>query len=78
MNASGNSNIALGASADSGSFSNSILIGACATATANNQFVVGATGAFNAGAIAAEAPSATHTWLVNINGQNYKLLMAQV
>ena len=78
FNTTGSNNSVLGSNAQSGNFSCSVILGSCATATANNQFVVGATGSFNAGAVASETPGATHTWLVRINGQNYKILMAQV
>ena len=77
-NTGGSQNTAVGWATNSGNFSCSVILGACATATTNNQFAVGATGAFNAGAVALENPAATHTWLVRINGQNYKILMAQV
>jgi hypothetical protein len=77
-NVSGSNNSILGSMATSGNFSSSVVLGACAAATANNQFVVGATGAFNAGAITVESVSPTHTWQVNINGQNYKIPLIPV
>jgi hypothetical protein len=74
----GSQNTAIGFATRSGNFSTSVILGACATATANNQFVVGATGAFNAGAITVESVSPTHTWQVRINGQNYKIPLIPV
>jgi len=72
-NTGGSINTAIGWATNSGNFSCSVILGACATATANNQFVVGATGAFNAGAVTVQSISPTHVWAVNINGQNYKI-----
>jgi hypothetical protein len=56
--------------ADSGS----IAIGHGATITGNNQFVIGSA-ATNAGAVTAEAVTSDATWLVKINGTNYKILL---
>jgi hypothetical protein len=72
-NTGGSINTAIGWATNSGNFSCSVILGACATATTNNQFVVGATGAFNAGTVAAGAISPTHNWTVRINGQNYQI-----
>jgi hypothetical protein len=77
-NTSGSNNTVIGNLATSSNNSSSIILGACAAATANNQFVVGATGAFNAGAITVESVSPTHTWQVRINGQNYKIPLIPV
>jgi hypothetical protein len=71
-NTTGGSNIALGAFTDSGNFSRSVIIGYLATATANNQFVVGSVG-INAGAVTTEALVPTKAWAVKINGVDYKI-----
>jgi hypothetical protein len=71
-NTTGNGNIAIGAASSSGNFNNSILIGTFATATANNQFVVGSAGS-NAGTITTESITPDKTWTVRINGVNYKI-----
>lgn len=75
LNSTGSSNSALGHSTSSGNFSGSVILGREATATANNQFVVGST-AYNAGAVnsTTDVP-ATFLWSVRINGTNYKILM---
>jgi hypothetical protein len=52
-------------------------LGKEATATANNQFVVGSTGT-NAGAVTTETISADTTWTVRINGANYKIPMLAI
>ena len=71
-NTTGGANIALGAFTDSGNFSQSVIIGYLATATANNQFVVGSAG-INAGAVTTEALVPTKAWAVKINGVDYKI-----
>jgi hypothetical protein len=71
-NTTGNSNTALGVFTDSGNFSQSVIIGYLATATANNQFVVGSVG-INAGAVTTEALVPTKAWAVKINGVDYKI-----
>jgi hypothetical protein len=68
----GTYNVAIGDNADSQNFSGSVILGADAQATANNQFVVGST-SYNAGAIASETITANRTWTVRINGANYKI-----
>jgi hypothetical protein len=74
-NTTGSLNSALGVGTSSGNFSGSTILGYGATATANNQFVVGSTGT-NAGAVnsTSDVP-ATFLWSVRINGTNYKILM---
>jgi hypothetical protein len=74
-NTTGFGNIAIGHNSQSGNFSNSIIIGRSATATANNQFVVGSA-AVNAGAVINAPAPQTHYWNVKINGVDYKILMA--
>lgn len=76
----GNSHInnsALGANTQSGNFSGSVILGKDATATANNQFVVGSTGT-NAGAVTTETITPDTTWTVRINGANYKIPMLAI
>jgi hypothetical protein len=74
-NTAGNFNVALGYSVQSGNFSNSIILGRGATATGNNQFVVGSAGT-NVGSFTTESCSSTQTWTVEINGVTKKILLA--
>lgn len=74
-NTTGSNNSALGSSTQSGNFSGSVLLGKGATATANNQFVVGSVGT-NAGTVTNAAASQTHYWSVKINGTDYKILLS--
>lgn len=53
-------------------FSNTVIIGRNAQATANNQLVIGSSSA-NVGTIATEALTPTVSWAVRINGVNYKI-----
>jgi hypothetical protein len=71
----GTNNVAIGNSTVSGNFSNSVILGTGATATANNQFVVGSSGTI-AGAVTTETCSTTKTWSVVINGVAQKILLA--
>lgn len=71
----GDSNSALGADTVSGNFSGSVILGREATATANNQFVVGSTGT-NAGSVTSEVNTSTQVWNVVINGVARKILLA--
>jgi hypothetical protein len=75
-NTTGSNNSVLGSNAQTGNFSCSVILGACATATGNNQFVVGGTGAFNAGTVTTESNSSTKVWNVVINGVAHKILLA--
>ena len=68
----GSNNIALGNYAETSNFSNSVVIGNNASATANNQLVIGSNSA-NVGTIATEALTPTVSWAVRINGVNYKI-----
>ena len=68
----GNSNVALGYAAKTGNFNSSVILGRAATATANNQFVVGSS-SHNAGAVTTETITADKTWTVKINGVDYKI-----
>jgi hypothetical protein len=72
---SASNNVAIGNNTVSGNFSNSVILGKNATATANNQFVVGSTG-YNVGAVTTETVSSTRTWSVVINGVARKILLA--
>lgn len=71
----GSLNTVIGRSADPANFSQSVVLGAYATATASNQFVVGSV-SYNAGVVAAEVNSSTKIWNVVINGVAYKILLA--
>ena len=69
------SNTIVGAYADAANFSSSVILGRAATATANNQFVVGSA-TYNAGAVTTAAATQTKTWDVIINGVAEKILLA--
>ena len=70
----GNTNTAIGAYTVSGNFTGSTILGYGATATGNNQFVVGSAGV-NAGTVTNAAAAQTHYWTVKINGTDYKILL---
>lgn len=74
-NTTGEKNTAIGADTDSGNFSYSVILGASAIATANNQFVVGST-TYNAGSVVTEPNTSTKVWNVVINGVARKILLA--
>lgn len=74
-NTTGASNTVVGAQANSGNFSGSVILGRSATATANNQFVVGSA-TYNAGTVTVGAAAQTHYWTIKINGTDYKVLLA--
>jgi hypothetical protein len=76
-NTTGSKNTAIGWLVNNGNFSECVIIGAGATATGSNQFVVGSS-AYNAGSIATETITANRTWLVRINGANYKIPMVLI
>lgn len=73
-NSTGNGNTSIGFNTKSGNFNNSLILGACATATGNNQAVFGSV-AVNAGAVTSEAVVSDATWTVIINGVQYKVLL---
>lgn len=75
FNTTGLNNSALGAYTASGNFSGSVILGYLATATANNQFVVGSS-AVNAGSVTAEVNTSANVWNVIINGVARKILLA--
>jgi hypothetical protein len=74
-NSTGSENTSIGVSTSSGNFSGSVILGFLATATANNQFVVGST-SINAGTVAAEINTSANVWNVRINGVARKILLA--
>jgi hypothetical protein len=74
-NTTGSNNTAVGNSTNSGNFTGSVILGSSATATGNNQFVVG-TAAINAGAVTAEVNVSANVWNVVINGVARKILLA--
>jgi len=74
-NTTGSSNTAVGMQTSSGNFSNCIILGRRATATANNQFVVGSS-TENAGSVVAEVNTSANVWNVVINGVARKILLA--
>ena len=59
----------------SSTYTQCVVLGANATATANNQFVVGSSGQ-NAGTVTTETVVSTETWTVVINGVTIKILLA--
>jgi hypothetical protein len=74
LNDGGANNSALGATAASGGFSGSVILGRGATATASNQFVVGSS-TTNAGAIDSSAFTQDKRWKVKINGVDYYIAL---
>lgn len=77
QNSTGSNNVIIGKSANSATFSNCVVLGRDATATENNQFVVGSDGTF-VGNIAFESIIPDATWTVRINGANYKIPMLAI
>jgi hypothetical protein len=73
-NTTGSSNSALGVDTASGNFSGSVILGREATATANNQFVVGSS-TYNAGAIDSSSFTQDKRWKVKINGVDYYIAL---
>jgi hypothetical protein len=74
-NTTGQFNIMIGSDIDNQNFSNCIILGKQAQATASNQFVVGSAGS-NAGSVTLEANTSTQVWNVRINGIARKILLA--
>lgn len=72
---SGNNNTAVGHVALAGNFDGCLVLGSGATATGNNQFVVGSSSA-NAGTVTNAAAVQSHYWTVKINGTDYKILLS--
>jgi hypothetical protein len=73
-NTSGSTNTALGFNSQSGNFSGSTILGAGATASSNNQFVLGSAGT-PIGPVVSETKTINRTLEINLNGNLYKLLM---
>ena len=73
-NSLGNNNSALGYNTSSGGYSDSVILGKAATATANGQFVLGSAGT-PIGPVATETKAVNRTLEINLNGALYKLLM---
>jgi hypothetical protein len=74
-NTTGIYNICIGAQTQTGNFSNSVILGRSATATASNQFVVG-TATYNVGAVVTQVNASSKYWEVVINGVTQKVLLA--
>ena len=74
-NSTGSSNVCIGTDAISTNFSGSVVIGRAATATGNNEFVIGSS-LYNAGSVTSEVNSSTQVWNVVINGVARKILLA--
>jgi len=70
----GANNVAIGKDTATGNFSSSVILGRLATATANNQFVVGSA-TYNAGAVDTAAVAPTKRWKVKINGVDYYIAL---
>jgi len=70
----GSRNTAIGYNARVGNFSESVVIGCDATATASNQFVVGSS-TTNAGSIDSSAFTQDKRWKVKINGVDYYIAL---
>jgi len=67
--------IIIGSDSTAATFTNSIVIGREAAATANGQFVVGST-TYQVGAVANEVNTSSLAWNVIINGVARKILLA--
>lgn len=65
----------IGSGASSGSFTGCVIFGVGATASGNNQFVVGS-GSDTVGVVNTETVTSTRTWSVYINGAAHKILLA--
>ena len=74
-NTTGEGNSASGQLTNSGNFSPSVILGREATATANNQFVVGSS-TYNAGVVATATVAQAKVWNVVINGVAEQILLA--
>ena len=75
ISTTGDFNSVFGYRANHGGFDGSVVLGAGATATGNNQFVVGSVSQ-NAGTVSTESNTSTQVWRVKINGVDYKILLA--
>jgi hypothetical protein len=70
----GTNSTVIGSSASSGAFTAGVILGVGATATANNQFVVGSTSQA-AGAVDTAVVTPTKRWKVKINGVDYYIAL---
>jgi hypothetical protein len=77
QSSTGSSNIILGSLASASTFSECIVLGRNAEATANNQFVVGSD-LYYAGNISFQTITPDTTWTVRINGANFKIPMLAI
>jgi hypothetical protein len=73
-NTKGEYNVALGYNVQSGDFSNSIIIGVSASATTNNQLVLGSS-TTQVGPVTMSTFSQTHAIDILLNGNSYKILL---
>jgi hypothetical protein len=71
----GTNSVVIGSGASSGAYTAGVILGIGATATANNQFVIGSI-AQAAGTVTTETVASTKTWSVVINGVGHKILLA--
>lgn len=72
----GSGNVILGVQANTANNSqHCVVLGRAASATGNNQFVVGSP-SYPAGAVTNAAATQTHYWTVRINGTDYKILLS--
>jgi hypothetical protein len=74
-NITGHRNTVVGLQASSTNFNESVVLGAFAQATGDNQFVIGSPSA-PVGQVVTEANTSTKVWNVIINGVAYKILLA--
>lgn len=74
-NVTGHRNTVVGLHATSTNFNESVVLGAFAQATGDNQFVIGSPSA-PVGQVVTEANTSTKVWNVIINGVAYKILLA--
>jgi hypothetical protein len=64
----------LGHNSNSGNYSNSIILGNGAAATANNQLVLGSSG-IPLNTVATESLASNRTLTIQLNGEDYKLML---
>jgi trimeric autotransporter adhesin len=74
-NVTGHRNTVVGLEASSTNFNESVVLGAFAQATGDNQFVIGSPSA-PVGEVVTESNTSTKVWNVVINGVAYKILLA--
>jgi hypothetical protein len=74
-NVTGHRNTVVGLQASSTNFNESVVLGAFAQASGDNQFVIGSPSA-PVGQVVTEANTSTKVWNVIINGVAYKILLA--